>query len=1058
MKCRLQVILIFPACLMLGLAGNAGADQDEAWLVRAPLPASTRPLLVIVLDTSAAMSQRILVAEPFDPLTDYARMTGGTRPCNPQRVYWRRGPGPAPDCTLMAGIPMTSTTALAGMQCDSARGALERHGLFVASRAAQWNPAGRHWDALRADSTDAVACRSDAAAPAIDWNAAPHGSAYIFYTGNFLNYLAAAGRTTESTLAAIAAKAITIAADATSELDVAVFRTSDREPDAEGGFVLLAPVSAAFAAARLPTLLAGLPAAGAAPIGETMTEVVAWLSGGSVRYGDEARADVAVRNPQDTARYQSPFSSPCRPVTIAVATAGIPSQDDGAQFIADEPGFTELTGGCDANCLPAIAQWLTQSDLLADQPGQQFAPLNWFTPAPIPALVAKSLDRAGGQVEFAGDPLAFANVIARSLQHDAAVAATEQLSAAGLLLSDQSTHEPAVLYGLSAPQIRQRWFGNLLRYGLRAPAVPLEAPIVVDRDGQPAFDPDSGLPRQDSCSVWSNRPDGNALLSGGAAGQLPAAESRRLFSDITADALTSARNRLTPGNTSLSAATLGLSPGARETPANVISWLLNLQTLGDPGLQAPVSLNQAGPAGHTTFIATHDGLLHAFDSDTGVERWAFMPRPLLSRLPELMRDEESIVRSHGIDGPLVLHRYDPNGDGRIDPAAGEHLWLLFGIGRGGVGYYALDLSSPDEPRLIWSLGTTDLGDAAESWPEPVIARLSIANSGQDRGAWVVVLAGGYDRAYDFPGQPVAASGALLSILDAASGRRLWRAAGSAALLPDQRIPAMTASFASAPRVLDLDGDGYADRIYAITVDGSLWRMDLQNGATAASLALTRQVAQLGGLGRRFYSTPDVAMVREGGRLQPAISMGSGWRARPREATITDRFYSIRDREPASATLREADLHDATAGLVPMPAGAPGWFVRLDAHGAGEKVIGSTLSFDHRLHFVTYQPTAASASSVCGPPQAVRRLRTLDIRTGLPANRIKLPGDPDEKELPASGLPPAVRFAFPGPWEGACADCRARPFGLAGTEIFDAGFGNDPVRTSWRKLPNEPASP
>ena len=1074
------LLLTLAASSVLGFAGLALADPDEAWLARAPLPANIRPLLVVVLDTSAAMGERIMIAKPYDPLANYAPAAGVARPCDPQRVYWRRGPGVAPDCATMTGLPMEPTTTDSGMHCESARGALARHGYFVSARAAQWQPMGKHWGALRKDSADGVECRNDRgrhgrvagqwfatdgpsgpwnAMPAseIDWDAAPHGDPYIFYAGNFLNYLASVSRTTEVPLMDAATAMLSSAVDATDELDVALVRYSDREPDAEGGFVALAAVPAATAAARLPTLLAGLPASGAAPLAEAMTEVVAWMSGGMVRYGEDARADMAARDPQDIARYQSPFSSSCRPVTIALTTAGMSSQDEGARPIAEGvPGFAELTGGCDANCLPAIAQWLTQADLRGDLPGRQFASLNWITSSPRPAVVAQSLDQAGGRVGFAGDPLAFANVIARSLQHDAAVAASAQLSAAGLLAADDSTLEPAVLYGLSAPQSRQRWLGNLLRYGLRAPASPLEAPVVIGRDGAPAFDPGTGMPRYDSSSAWSDGPDGDALLAGGAAGQLPVAGLRRLYSDITGDALTSARNRLTPGNASLSAALLGLGPHDQETPGEIISWLLNQRQLGDPGLQAPTSVSDAGAGSRTTFLATHDGLLHAFNADTGVERWAFMPRKLLPRLPELMRDEAGTIRSHGIDGALVVHRHDPDGDGRIDASAGEHLWLMFGLGRGGSGYYALDVASPDQPRLMWSLESTDLGDSAESWPEPVISRLTIDGAGQT-GPWVVLLAGGYDRAYDFPDSPAGAAGASLSILDAATGRRLWRAAGNAALQPDLQLPEMTGSIASAPSVLDLDGDSYVDRLYLIDVGGGLWRMDLRNNAAPAGLARARLVARLGGDGQRFYSTPDIAMIRETGGLQPVISIGSGWLARPRNASITDRIYSIRDRVPAGTTLREADLHDATDGLAAMPAGAPGWFVRLDAHGPGEKVIGSSLTFDHRLHFLTYQPQAAPASAVCGPPQAVRRLRTLDVRTGLPSNRLDLPGDPDERELPGSGLPSALRFAFPGPWEGACIDCCARPFGLIGTEIFDAGFANDPVKTSWRKLPIEPDS-
>lgn len=1077
-ECRMiSRLLTLAANLAIAVTGAARADPDEAWLAHAPMPAGIRPLLVIVLDTSAAMEGRIQVADPYDPQSDYAPAVDAAQRCDPQRVYWRRGPGPAPDCATMTGLPIIATTAQAGMHCDSARDALARHGYFVTGRAAQWNPMGKHWSAPRKNSTNDVECRSDRgrhgreigqwfavdgpsgpwsklAASEIDWDSSPHGDSYIFYAGNFLNYLAVSSRTTEITLEAAVIAMLTAALDSTDELDVALIRYSDRRPDAEGGFVSLAPASAAVAAVRIPALLAGTPTSAGAPLAETLTEVVAWMSGDQVRYGDDARADAAARDARDPMRYLSPFMSPCRPATIALTTAGVSSQDEGARLVANNlPGFSELTGGCAANCVPAIAQWLAQADLREDLPGRQFAAVNWITQSPWPALIAESLGQAGGNVESADDPLAFVNVIARSLQHSAAVAAGAQLSEAGLLPADGPANQPAVLFGLSVPRPRQRWLGNLLRYGLKAPESPLTVPVVTGRDGQDALDPETGLPRQDSNSAWNDGPDGNALLAGGAAARLPAAELRRLYSDVTNDALTSARNRLVPGNPTFYAQLLGLGPKDRENPDTVISWLLNQRQLGDPGLSAPPTVSNAGDGTHSIFLATHDGVLHSFDGDTGVERWAFIPRILLSRLPELMRDEEALVRSHGIDGTLVLHRYDPDGDGKINASNGEHLWLMFGLGRGGSGYYALDVATPDEPRLMWSLDSTDLSDEAESWPEPVISRLTISGAGQT-SPWIVALAGGYDRAADFPYSPAVTAGASISIFDAAGGHRLWRAAGNAALLPDLRLPEMTASLASAPSILDLDGDSYVDRMYFIDVGGGLWRMDMRNGATAANLAQARLVAQLGGEGRRFYSTPDVAMVRESSGLLPAISIGSGWLARPRNADITDRMYSIRDRQSAGATLRESDLHDATDGLQAMPAGAPGWFLRLDAHGPGEKVIGSSLTFDQRLHFLTYQPEIAPVAAACGPPQAVRRQRTLDVRTGLPASRLKLPGDPDEHELPGSGLPSALRFTFPGPWEGACADCRARPFGLVGTQIFDAGFANDPVRTSWRKLPIE----
>ena len=119
-------------------------------------------------------------------------------------------------------------------------------------------------------------------------------------------------------------------------------------------------------------------------------------------------------------------------------------------------------------------------------------------------------------------------------------------------------------------------------------------------------------------------------------------------------------------------------------------------------------------------------------------------------MPALVRNAPTTVRSHGIDGPLVVHRHDPDGDGRIDPAAGEHLWLLFGLGRGGARYYALDVALPRDPRASLVGGAARSASPGVS-REPVVARLEIANSGQGADDWIVMLAGGYDRRFDARG-------------------------------------------------------------------------------------------------------------------------------------------------------------------------------------------------------------------------------------------------------------------------------------------------------------------
>ena len=104
--CRYPSMARLALAALLYCAGSlaAHAQSDEPWVARAPLPAGTRPLLALVVDTSAEMAELITTHAPYDPSHDYAAEVAA--PCDPARVYWRRGPGPAPDCRGGASLPL----------------------------------------------------------------------------------------------------------------------------------------------------------------------------------------------------------------------------------------------------------------------------------------------------------------------------------------------------------------------------------------------------------------------------------------------------------------------------------------------------------------------------------------------------------------------------------------------------------------------------------------------------------------------------------------------------------------------------------------------------------------------------------------------------------------------------------------------------------------------------------------------------------------------------------------------------------------------------------------
>jgi type IV pilus assembly protein PilY1 len=1014
--------------------------MDEAWLHRAPLPESVRPLLALVLDRSQATGVNVPVTEDYDPLRDYAAMLADATRCDPRRVYFRRGPGPAPDCARQEGVDLDPRDFASGLHCEAARASLATAGFHVASRAAQWRAGvdGGHWDAPRDDGTGAVECRADRgrhgnaagdwyagegtgepwtrdASSEIPWDRSPWADPYIFYSGNYLNYLHATPAVTDRSIAEVMARRLGQALAATAELEVALLRVDDDGPD--GGFVARAPVPSDTAAIEVLGW-AAMPPAGPAPLSETLTEAARWLAGAPRRFGLDARTDTSALDPRADGMYRSPFTHACRPVSMGYLSAGVASDDDQAAAAADSlPHFHADTGGCGADCGATLSAWLGTTDLRDDLPGAQSAPVRWITP---------SLDGAAADSTVFTNPLAYVNLIAHAHVRDAAAAARPQLSAAALMPFDSRPGAAGVVFGLTAPRPGERWVGNVLQYALRAPAGPFEPPLIVDRDDMPAIAAD-GLPGTGTQSLWSDAPDAN-LLTGGAAGRLPVAEARNLYTDA-------AGNRLTD-------------------PANRLDAFRDERLLGDPGLQGATIVDYPEAGLRIAFVATQDGVLHALDGNSGVELWGWMPKELLGRIPALVLDAPTTVRSHGIDGALVVHRHDPNGDGRIEQAAGEHLWLLFGLGRGGARYYALDIAAPRDPRLLWSVELPDpltLGLA-----EPVVAQLGVAGAGQGTDDWIVMLAGGYDRRFDAPGAAGTGRGGTLLAIDAPTGRRLWSAGGDG----DDLAVAGVSSLAAAPRLLDLDGDDRIDRAYVVDVEGSLWRFDFESGREASTLATARRLARLDAVGRRFHFPPDASVVRTGMQDRLAIAMASGALMRPRDLTAEDALFVVYDvisGTPAEE-LAEADLHDASLAGTGIPPDAPGWFVRLDAHGAGEKASSTIVTFNHTLRFQSYQPQPPDPAAPCGPPASVARRYAIDIRTALPVSTAVESQEDEPEEIEASGLPPGLKFGFPGRWDEACNGCKPRPFGILGGETFDTGYAGDPVRTSWRKRVPPPASP
>jgi Tfp pilus tip-associated adhesin PilY1 len=228
------------------------------------------------------------------------------------------------------------------------------------------------------------------------------------------------------------------------------------------------------------------------------------------------------------------------------------------------------------------------------------------------------------------------------------------------------------------------------------------------------------------------------------------------------------------------------------------------------------------------YVGSLDGMLHAIETDTGSEKWAYIPNNLLEKLQNDRSNPNATGDFAAVDASPAAKDvyYDHDNDGYKE-------WrtvVVSAEGQGGNAIFALDVTDPDAWSVLWEATDTQapaggMGHAYRVAIDKVRWPITEMGDANDNGIadeilgyemkWVVFVSTGYaDIATNHGGIHVFA-------FDLKTGGKLWAFSAEYADSVNDIPGAVT--------VFDADEDSFADYVYVGDMNGRLWELDAIDG-------------------------------------------------------------------------------------------------------------------------------------------------------------------------------------------------------------------------------------
>ncbi len=371
------------------------------------------------------------------------------------------------------------------------------------------------------------------------------------------------------------------------------------------------------------------------------------------------------------------------------------------------------------------------------------------------------------------------------------------------------------------------------------------------------------------------------------------------------------------------------------------------------------------------YVGANDGMLHAFDADTGIERFAYVPSQVFTNLSSLA--DRDYTHKFFVDGEPTFADVYFDDD--------WHTVLAGGLNKGGQGIYLLDITDPASitressaaNRVLWEFTDANDADLGYTFSRPAIAKMK-------NGKWAVIFGNGYNNTES--DDSVSTTGhAVLYILFIDEGiDGNWEPSDYIKIDTETGSPSTPNGLATATPV-DIDGDYVVDYIYAGDLRGNLWKFDVSSSNpedwgipfgisspvplfTATDDSGTPQpITVRPEVGRTPFGKGIMVYFGTGKLLENTdisndISTQSFYGILDTNSPITSRD-TLLEQTVTSVTIKNGQLVRVTSNNR-MTRQHSGWFI--DFPVSGERNISEPLLRAGRIIFVTMTPSGDACSA------------------------------------------------------------------------------------------------